>query len=150
MVTSIKQELQQTGTVVFTNKGNSMRPLLRQDRDLMIIETLKEPPKRYDAVLFERPDGRLILHRILRIRKDGVYWIVGDNCPSGELIPPDAVLGILTGIKRGRHRIRVDSFGYRLYVYLWCAPYPIRIALQFVFRLPFRCVRKFLRMVKKG
>lgn len=148
MTTAIKEELRKSGRIVFTNKGRSMMPLLRQDRDLMVIETPDRPYRRLDAVLFEREDGRLILHRILKV-KDGGYWIIGDNCSSGEYVKESSVLGLLTGIKRGKRTISVSDPGYRLYVLLWCAPYPFRILLQFLWRLPRRCAGKIARTVKK-
>lgn len=146
--TSIREELRRTGRVVYKNRGRSMLPLLRQNRDLMIIETPKKPPERLDAVLYERPDGRLILHRILKSREDE-YWIIGDNCVSGEAVPKEAVLGVLTGVKRGKRVIRTTDPGYRLYVRLWCAPYPLRILLQSSYRALRRCARRLRKAVKR-
>ena len=39
MAISLKEELLRSGNVIFTNKGVSMKPLLRQGKDLMIIES---------------------------------------------------------------------------------------------------------------
>ena len=41
MTISLKEELLRSGNVIFTNKGVSMKPLLRQGKDLMIIEAGK-------------------------------------------------------------------------------------------------------------
>ena len=54
-MTSFEEELERSGSIVFTNKGVSMMPLLRQNRDLMVIE--KKGParcKKYDVILFKR------------------------------------------------------------------------------------------------
>ena len=85
MTTSISDYLKENGRITYSNVGVSMLPLLRQGRDLMVIERKNgESFKKYDAVLFRRPNARgrddYVLHRILRINKDGSYWIVGDNC----------------------------------------------------------------------
>ena len=75
-MSSFEEELEQNGTLVFPNKGTSMMPLLRQNRDLMVIE--KRGPERlrkYDAVLYKRGES-YVMHRILKVR-DRDYWIVG-------------------------------------------------------------------------
>ena len=94
---TFEEELNRSGRLVYTNVGVSMMPLLRQGRDVMLIE--KRDPKdlrRFDAVFFKRPGvtgrGAYVMHRILRILPDGNYWIVGDNCTSGEIVPPADIL----------------------------------------------------------
>ena len=74
-----EQQLEQHGSLVYTNVGDSMLPLLRERRDLLIIE--KRSPgrmKKYDIVLYRRPSGKHILHRVLKVRKSD-YVIAGDN-----------------------------------------------------------------------
>ena len=69
-MSSFEEELDRRGVLVFTNKGRSMLPLLREDRDLMVIE--KKGPercKKYDAVLFKRGE-KYVLHRILKVRPE--------------------------------------------------------------------------------
>ena len=42
---TFEEELERTGKLIYTNVGDSMMPLIRQDRDLLIIE--------------KKPEGRL-------------------------------------------------------------------------------------------
>ena len=35
---SFEEQLARTGKLIYTNKGDSMMPLIKQDRDLLIIE----------------------------------------------------------------------------------------------------------------
>ena len=124
--TSFKDELNRSGRLVYTNKGVSMMPLLRQDRDLMIIEKKQEGQlKLYDAVLFIRDNGQYVMHRILKVR-DNDYWIVGDHCVSGEYIREDQIIGVLTGVVRDGKTINNTDPLYRFYVWLWCRFYPQR------------------------
>lgn len=133
MNTTFVEELKNSGKLVFTNVGISMLPLLREGKDVMIIERADEY-RRWDAVLFRRPGvtgrGEYVLHRILKIRRDGTYWIVGDNCLSGEDVRRENILGVLTGIKRGDRLIRVTDLRYRLYVIFWAAPYHLRFLIM--------------------
>lgn len=129
MVTTFEQELEGSGKLLYTNVGVSMRPLLREGRDVMVIERA-ESFRALDAVLFRRPHvtgrGAYVLHRILKVLPDGRYWIVGDNCISGEVVERADILGVLTGIQRNGKLVRVTDLRYRAYVWLWCAPYHLR------------------------
>ena len=88
---TLAQRLEQDGVIVHTNKGTSMMPLLRENRDLMVIRKRGAGRfHKYDAVLFRRENGEYVLHRILRVNPDS-YWIVGDNCASGEIVGEEQV-----------------------------------------------------------
>ena len=140
--------LDRDGHLAFTNKGVSMLPLLRQGRDVMLIEK-KGPEKcrELDAVLFRRPkaEGKdaYVMHRILRVNPDGSYWIVGDNCVTGDTVTEDQILGVLTGVVRDGKTLSFDDWRYRLYVNTWCCCYPLRIALLRGKHFVGRCVRRF-------
>ena len=143
MYTTFEEELEQNGKLVYTNVGVSMLPLLREGRDVMLIEKT-DVLRPLDAVLFKREGvsgrGAYVLHRILKIRPDGKYWIVGDNCVSGETVERKNILGVLTGVMRDGKMIKNTDLKYRAYVRLWCAPYHLRF---FVLR-----VRRFAARVK--
>ena len=125
-MTTLRQQLDASSVLVHTNKGTSMMPLLRENRDLMVIRKRGAGRfHKYDAVLFVRDNGDYVLHRILRVNPDS-YWIVGDNCVSGETVREEQVIGILTEIVRDGRTINVTDKGYRLFVRLWCALFPLR------------------------
>lgn len=140
MNTSFEEQLKNSGKLIYTNVGGSMLPLLREGKDIMVIEPA-ETYKRLDAVLFRRPGitgrGAYILHRILQISPDGQkYWIVGDNCLSGETVEKTDILGVLTSIHRNGKTVKITDFRYRMYVRIWCAPYHLRFFILKVLRLP--------------
>lgn len=123
-------ELEQKGRLIYTNVGDSMMPLLRQRRDLVIIEKRPEGRcKKYDVVLYRRPNGRHVLHRILKVRKHD-YVICGDNRRVREFgVPDEWIIGVLTGIVRDGKQISVTDRKYRVYTHLWCDFFWIRAAL---------------------
>ncbi|MBE6924111.1 MAG: hypothetical protein E7466_02580 [Ruminococcaceae bacterium] len=127
---TFEEQLETQGVIIHTNLGDSMMPLLREGRDLMVIERRPEGPcKRYDAVLYKRPNGKYVMHRILQVRKDG-YVLCGDNRCWREFGVPDSwILGILTAVIKDGKTIRVTDFRYRLYVHLWCDFFWIRVFL---------------------
>ena len=143
---TFSQELAETGRVVYTTRGASMRPLLRQGKDVVVIETPKEHCKKYDTVLFLRKNGQYVLHRILK-ELDGKYWIVGDNCLGGEMVNEQQIIGVMTSLKRGGHSVKLTDWRYRLYVRLWCAPYRLRFCLLRGKWFIFRCLRFVKRRI---
>ena len=82
------------------------------------------------------------MHRILRVNDDGTYWIIGDNCVSGETVKESNVLGILTGVVRDGRTIPVTDWRYRLYVNTWCRCVHLRVALLRAKHFVGRCLRK--------
>lgn len=148
---SIEDVLNQHGTLIYTNVGTSMMPLLRQGRDLMVIQKKgQQRCQKFDAVLYKRPaDGRYILHRILEVRKKD-YIIAGDNNTFLEYgITDEDILGILTAVIRDGKQVPVTDSNYQRYVHLWCDHYIIRMRLLRVIRFP-RSIRNALsRWLKK-
>ncbi len=125
-----EEVLDKHGKLVYKNVGTSMMPLLRQNRDLMIIE--KRPQgrlKKYDAVLYKSNSGKYILHRILKVRKDD-YVICGDHCIYREFgIKDKQIIGVLAGIVRDDRTIQVTNKKYLFYVHLWCDFFYIRVII---------------------
>lgn len=138
-IVTFEEELDRHGTLIYTNVGVSMMPLLRQGRDLMVIRKRGEDRlKKYDAVLFKRKNGQYILHRILRVRESD-YYIVGDNCASGEYVKDAQILGVLTEVVRDGKVVSMEDKNYRRYVHLWCDFFPIRVGLIRLRGVYYRC-----------
>ena len=93
---NIERQLAEQGFYVSTTVGCSMRPMLRNRRDRVIVLPIgDERLKKYDLPLYRRPDGKYILHRIIGVR-DGEYVIRGDNTYAKEYVPDAWVLGYVT------------------------------------------------------
>ena len=151
MYTTFEEELERSGKLAYTNVGVSMLPLLRQGRDVMVIEKA-EVYRPLDAVLFRRPGvkgrGAYVLHRILKIMPDGRYWIVGDNCVTGELVERRNTLGVLTGVSRDGKLLKNTDFRYKAYVRLWCAPYHLRFFILRMKHLTKRILRRVSKLIR--
>jgi len=95
-------------------EGKSMEPIL-QTGDLVII--VKESPKALkagDVIVYERPDGEFIIHRIIKIMRLGDNLVVipkGDNniVPDGE-IPSSWIIGEVLEINNAI--IKLPGIGY--------------------------------------
>lgn len=143
---TFEEQLQNSGKLIYTNRGVSMMPLLRENRDLMCIEKITRPIRKYDAVLFVHPGvegrGRYILHRVLRCNPDGTYFIIGDNCITGETVRREDIIGILTAVQRDGKQISVEDWSYRFYVRAIWWTYPIRVFEKKVRRFCKRVLRR--------
>ena len=69
-MTRFEDIIDRDGRLIYTNVGDSMMPLIRQDRDLLIIEKPDGRLKKYDVPLYKRDNGQYVLHRILKFRED--------------------------------------------------------------------------------
>lgn len=120
--------LQRDGFLVYKTRGASMRPLLKQNRDLVTVRPFEGRLKKYDVPLY-RVNDRYTLHRIIAVR-EGEYVIRGDNTFVKEYVPDSAVIGVLTEFQRKKKTHSVDETGYRVYARVWNGIYPVRLALH--------------------
>ena len=123
---NFEELLEKDGRLVYRTRGRSMEPMLRQNRDLVIIRPPSSRLEKYDVALYRRGD-RYVLHRVIGT-EGGVYLIRGDNTYSVERVPEDAVIGVLTGFQRKGREFDVTDRGYRQYARFWNSVYPLRSA----------------------
>ena len=117
MTKKFEDIISEQGKLVYTNVGDSMYPFIKP-RDLLVIEKLNSPMKKYDVPLYKRDTGQYVLHRIVKI-KNGEYYICGDNRAYLERgIEDRHIIGLLTEIVRDGKTISVYSSKYRFYTSL--------------------------------
>ena len=127
--TTFEEILDRDGRLIYSSVGDSMHPLIRQGRDLLLIEKPKGRLKPYDIPLYKRDNGRYVLHRILKVRKND-YVICGDNrwhCETG--ITDRHIIGVLTAVIRNGKEIKLSGWRYNIYVFLWCRLFPLRAVI---------------------
>ena len=141
----IESILEQTGSYISVIRGRSMRPLLKTDRDAVVIERIgSDPLKKYDVALYTVGD-KYILHRVISVNAEKqIYVIRGDNTYEPEYIPFCAILGKMVAFnRRGKHH-SVNERGYRAYVSFWHFIYPVRRFFVSIRRALGRIKRKIL------
>ena len=138
--TTFDEILARDGVLVYRTRGTSMEPMLRQDRDLVVVRAPSSRPKRHDVVLYRRGDA-YVLHRVIEVG-DSHYLIRGDNTFALERVPDSSVIGLLTAFQRKGRQHDVTDRGYLLYVRLWCAAYPLRSCCFHVRHLVVRTARR--------
>lgn len=140
-----EEYLSRYGSLTYKNRGTSMMPLLRQDRDLFTL-VIKGPKrcKKNDVVLYKGPQGRYILHRVVRVLPEG-YLIRGDNTYVNEFRTDGEIIGVMTGFIRDGREYTVTDAGYRLYSVMRNISYPFR----YVYSKIIRAAGRFMDRRKK-
>ena len=155
----IAEMLDIKGEVAFTVSGWSMQPMIYHRRDTVTLVKPKFPLRKYDLPFYKMDDGRFILHRVIKVYKDGTYKCQGDNRWEPEdNICNDQIIGIVKSFNRNGKQIDVDkSFGYWLYTrtwkffhhFKWMYNFPKRTKAKFQQRIEhFKITRKLRKKVK--
>lgn len=108
----MKEQIDCGKTVVFSPKGTSMLPLIRQGIDRVVLKKAPEKLKKYDLPLYLRKSGQFVLHRVVGMDKDG-YIMCGDNQFQHEHgIKQEQILAIADGIYKGDEFVSFDDKKY--------------------------------------
>ena len=147
--TTVERELNKNGVYASVTRGNSMEPLFRTHRDVIIAKKIDGELKPYDVALYRGNDGNYILHRVLKVGRDH-YVIRGDNTFALELVPKSEVVGVLVSFNRKGKEHTTEDFAYKLYSRLWSYIYPLRAFKRFVRRILGRIYRFFFPKNRRG
>ena len=139
-MSSFEEILARDGRLVYKIKGVSMLPMLRQNRDVVVISLPDGPLKKYDVALYKRGKA-YVLHRVIDVIEWG-YAIRGDNTYVLEKVPEKAIVGVLTDFTRKSRTYSVNNKSYLRYVRIWCAIYPLRAFYAMSIRRMVKLLRK--------
>lgn len=123
-------------------KGYSMRPLLRNERDVVVLTPYRpDTPLRNGEIVLFRFQGRHILHRIVEIENNRLTLAGDGNYRQREHCTISDVVAVASRVirKNGRE-IRCDSRKWLRMSRAWCAlPAPVRrYILAVLFRLGYK------------
>ena len=146
----IEEILASGGEFQMYPRGTSMLPLIVQTRDSVILRrNFDIPAKKHDIAFYRRKNGQFVLHRVMKICKDGTYTMCGDNQSALEYgIKSDQIIGYVCGLNRKGKSVNLDGFSYRTYVFFWCIR-PIRKIGLFIRRLRGKVARIFRSIFPK-
>lgn len=141
MKRSIEDILSKDGIYVSPTVGVSMRPMLRQARDRIIVVPRQGRLQKYDVPLYRRGED-YVLHRIVKVRTDD-YVVLGDNCIAREYVRDSQIIGVLAGFYRDRRYVDVRNPLYRFYAAAWQLTHPVRVFLARLHGMQARLLRLF-------
>ena len=116
----IERCLQEMGFAIVPVNGTSMWPLLKEGKRVEVVAKKKRMLHKGDVVLYRRPDGTLVLHRIVKISGKDSYLVCGDHqWKVKEQIQEKQILAIARGFYRNGRYIDESTRWYRLYKRCW-------------------------------
>ncbi len=104
----IEEVLDSDGEVKIKASGNSMEPVIKNGKDIVVIRKLKRDIRKGDIILFKRDNNSLVLHRVTRLNGDDLT-LRGDSQWTSELVNKSRVVGILDCIERDGRVISVED-----------------------------------------
>lgn len=123
-ILKIEEVLQEKGVYIGPTVGVSMLPMLKERRDTIVVRPKTQRLNRLDVALYKRGDA-YVLHRVLEQTETG-YIIRGDNCYTDEIVPEEAVIGVLTEFFQADKHIFCTDAEYIAYVEKHLKNYPTR------------------------
>lgn len=120
IVPIIEEYTSRSKEVIFTAKGNSMRPLLRNGKDQLILRGYNgEELPVGTVVLYQRADMSFSAHRIVG-KNDNGFVMMGDfQTRREEGILPSHIKAVVVGFIKNGREFSADNKWYLCYVRFW-------------------------------
>lgn len=145
---ALREDGHEAPPIWFTVVGGSMRPLIRVNRDQVMLESANpDDIKVGDIVLFSGNyrGGNYCLHRVFKLDGDMVQTFGDANSRPDGWFARKNILGKVKLIKKDKRIIECDDPKVRKRAKRWCALWKIRPLLM----LPYRAIDKIKRITSK-
>lgn len=108
--------------------GTSMRPFLGSG-DTAYLTSLEGPVRPGDVLLFQRENGQYVLHRLMKIRGD-TLWFLGDSQLQQESVQRHQLRAKVASVRRRGEALGPGSFVWWFYAcpWRWLAPWRAQIS----------------------
>ena len=116
----VEELLAEGKQVTILVRGNSMRPLLRDGRDKVVLRKANDEDIKKGAVMLFRYRGSHVMHRVTKIEGDVVVFEGDGNYKLQEVATRKDIVAIVEAIVRpsGR-RIECSSRRWRFLSFMW-------------------------------
>jgi signal peptidase I len=116
----VEELLAEGRQVTILVRGNSMRPLLRDGRDKVILRRANDEDIRKGAVMLFRHRGSHVMHRVTKIEGDVVIFEGDGNYKMQEIALRKDIIAVMEAVVRpsGR-RIECSSSRWRILSFMW-------------------------------
>ena len=106
--------------------GSSMAPFLVHERDSILFSKPDRELRRGDMVFYQRDNGQYVMHRILKVKPEGLY-IIGDAQTEVEgPVKPEQVFALVTKVNRKGKWVGPGNFWWWFFSTVWLRLFPIR------------------------
>ena len=116
----VERRINDGQSVTIPVKGFSMRPMMRSEKDKVILTAHSDNDIKQKAVMLFRHNGHHIMHRIIAIDGNDITFAGDGNYRIREQATKDDIVALVTTIIRPSGRtISLDSRKCRLYSIMW-------------------------------
>lgn len=125
-VSALRELTEEGREVSLLISGSSMSPFLIHARDYIYFRKPDRELRRGDMVFFQRDSGQFVMHRILKVKKDGFY-IVGDGQTQVEgPVRSNQIFGLVFCVQRKGKKISPGDFWWEFFAHAWLDLLPLR------------------------
>ena len=118
----VERMISEGQNVTIPVKGFSMRPMMRSEKDKVILTAHSDNDIKQRAVMLFRHNGHHIMHRIITIDGNDITFAGDGNYRIREQATKDDIVAQVTAIIRPSGRtISLDSRRWKIYSTLWLA-----------------------------
>lgn len=134
-ISTLRELVREGNEVNLIISGSSMAPFLIHHRDTIIFGPVNRPLRRGDMVFYERSTGQFVMHRIRRVRREGIYLIGDAQTVTEGPLPPDCVFAIVKQVCRKGKWLDEKSKTWRFFATVWLWVIPFRRIIMKIYRL---------------
>lgn len=134
----VEELLAEGKQVTILVRGNSMRPLLRDGRDKVVLRKANDEDIRKGAVMLFLYRGSHVMHRVIRIEGDVVIFEGDGNYKLQEVVTRKDIIAVMEAVVRpSGKRIECSSRRWRFLSFMWLSQMRIerRVILGIMRRL---------------
>lgn len=134
---NIERCVNEIGYAVALTKGTSMLPLLKEGRDRVeLVSSDRKQLKRGDVVLYKKDDGKLVLHRIIKVLDENTFTLLGDHQFKGATqVKKEQIIAVAKGFFINNRYIDENRLRYRIYKKIWLSNLTVRRCCLWVLSL---------------
>ena len=93
--------------------------MLHNRKDQVTIAPVTDRCKQGDVILYRRENGRYVLHRVYKIRKDGAFLMLGDSQRMPEPVEAAQLRAMVSSVRCGGENCGPGSFRWWFFAVPW-------------------------------
>ena len=117
----VERLLTESDEVTITIRGNSMRPMLRDGRDGVVLRRYESEPIRVGDVMLFKYRAGYVLHRVIKIEDEQITFAGDGNYKIYEQAQRSEIVARMVAYVRVGRRVECKDREWQRYSRLWMA-----------------------------
>ena len=125
----LSEKFNNSMSVNLTVTGNSMVPFLVHKRDTVILTRTDGVIKRGDILFYRRKNGKCVLHRVIKVSDEGIYFLGDSQNKIEGPLDKNCVLAKCDSVIRKGKIADKNSIIWKFFRVVWLNIIPLRLPL---------------------